>query len=475
MGEDTRARNIEVSQRCLWGRAPESYAVIAWRKLDHSVILGLFAINGILRMHHAIHAPTRSVVHFNGSAGTFIDVFAGCGGLSLGLMRAGWRGLFAVEKDKFAFETLKANLLDSQDVHRFEWPSWLNQTPFCVMELLEQYGALLSGLEGKVDLLAGGPPCQGFSSAGRREASDPRNTLMRGYLQLVQKIKPKGVLVENVLGIAVDFVNEESDKKRINYANELIEELSVSYRVYWRSIDVSDFGVPQARTRFFLLGLRKDVQTGTADPFAILDQVRLPFLRSKGLVVPTNSQSAISDLEIGRNGTMDCCESPGFKSIAYIGPKTNYQRLMRAGYDNVAPSCTRLAKHRPEIVSRFAQIIELCHSNGRLNVSLSREIREAFGIKKQALRVLDPDNPSPTITSMPDDLLHYKEPRTLTVRENARLQSFPDWFEFRGNYTTGGERRKKEVPRFTQVANAVPPLMSEVLGLAIAKWMFQNA
>jgi DNA (cytosine-5)-methyltransferase 1 len=81
-----------------------------------------------------------------------------------------------------------------------------------------------------------------------------------------------------------------------------------------------------------------------------------------------------------------------------------------------------------------------------------------------ATRVLDPRKPAPTITSMPDDLLHYSEPRTLTVRENARLQSFPDWFAFRGKYTTGGERRAREVPRFTQVANAVPPLVAEIWG-----------
>jgi DNA (cytosine-5)-methyltransferase 1 len=86
-----------------------------------------------------------------------------------------------------------------------------------------------------------------------------------------------------------------------------------------------------------------------------------------------------------------------------------------------------------------------------------------------ALRVLDPDRPSPTITSMPDDLLHYNEPRTLTVRENARLQSFPDWYDFKGKYTTGGHLRRKEVPRFTQVANAVPPLVARAFGELLAE------
>ena len=85
--------------------------------------------------------------------------------------------------------------------------------------------------------------------------------------------------------------------------------------------------------------------------------------------------------------------------------------------------------------------------------------------------MLDPDGPSPTITSMPDDLIHYRESRTLTVRENARLQSFPDSFVFKGKYTTGGDRRKREVPRFTQVANAVPPLVAEAIGLALIGYL----
>jgi DNA (cytosine-5)-methyltransferase 1 len=99
-----------------------------------------------------------------------------------------------------------------------------------------------------------------------------------------------------------------------------------------------------------------------------------------------------------------------------------------------------------------------------LNTTISSDLRARFGLKKKALRVLDPDRPSPTITSMPDDLIHYSEPRTLTVRENARLQSFPDWFSFKGKYTTGGDLRAREVPRFTQVANAVPPLVARAIG-----------
>jgi DNA (cytosine-5)-methyltransferase 1 len=134
------------------------------------------------------------------------------------------------------------------------------------------------------------------------------------------------------------------------------------------------------------------------------------------------------------------------------------------GAGETVPGDLRLARHSDDIVDRFQEIIELSHANGRLNTRISDAMRARFGLKKRTLRVLDPDRPSPTITSLPDDLLHYTEPRALTVRENARLQSFPDWFLFKGKYTTGGHLRRKEVPRFTQVANAVPPLVARAFG-----------
>ena len=102
--------------------------------------------------------------------------------------------------------------------------------------------------------------------------------------------------------------------------------------------------------------------------------------------------------------------------------------------------------------------------------SVSKYELEKLGTKKRSFTPLHPDLPARTITTLPDDLLHYSEPRILTVRENARLQSFPDWFEFQGKYTTGGKRRKFECPRYTQVGNAVPPLMAEALGHIIQRF-----
>jgi DNA (cytosine-5)-methyltransferase 1 len=95
---------------------------------------------------------------------------------------------------------------------------------------------------------------------------------------------------------------------------------------------------------------------------------------------------------------------------------------------------------------------------------MSPEDKARFGIKKHSVVPLHPHRPSHTLTTLPDDFIHYSEPRILTVRECARLQSFPDWYAFKGKYTTGGHRRKRECPRYTQVGNAVPPLVAELLG-----------
>lgn len=99
------------------------------------------------------------------------------------------------------------------------------------------------------------------------------------------------------------------------------------------------------------------------------------------------------------------------------------------------------------------------------------ERRSEWGIKQRGLTVLDPNGVAPTITNMPDDYLHYCEPRILTVRECARIQSFPDWYEFKSKYTTGGKLRKVEVPRYSQVGNAIPPLFAEQAGEVLKEMM----
>lgn len=170
------------------------------------------------------------------------------------------------------------------------------------------------------------------------------------------------------------------------------------------------------------------------------------------------------------NELVQCIDSPNFQQIAYKGPRTTYQCLMNDGFGN-NPNSMRLTKHEPETMARFVTILETC----RRGVQLNRKDRRAFGLTKHCTVPLDPDKPSHTLTTLPDDILHYAEPRILTAREYARLQSFPDWFEFCGNYTTGGHRRILECPRFTQIGNAVPPLVAECIGELLKEIALQPA
>ena len=399
----------------------------------------------------------------------FVDAYAGCGGLSLGLMRAGWKGLFAIEKDPFAFDTLSANFRAGHGQFSYDWPASIERSAWDIHELLSERKGALSSLSGKVDLLVGGPPCQGVSHAGRRRLDDPRNKLFEAYMELVSILRPPLVLIENVRGFKSDFKVAGHGAAK-NFAAALQQRLSDDYDLVWKVLRACDFGVPQARPRFFLVGVLKSLgaRNRVAVLFEDLERHVNSFLTRYKLPRNPTARDAISDLEVRRNGTVPSTDSAGFEAIAYRSPHTPYQEAMRDGYEG-PPADIRLARHRPDIRERFAEIITASQEEGRLNITMSAETRKAYGLKKTAIRVLDPLSSAPTITSLPDDLLHYFEPRTLTVRENARLQSFPDWFVFKGNYTTGGKRRCKEVPRFTQVANAVPPLLAEQLGLALLR------
>jgi DNA (cytosine-5)-methyltransferase 1 len=405
-------------------------------------------------------------------AGTFIDLFAGCGGLSLGLMQAGWKGLFAIEKDALAFKTLKTNLLENKGHYSYAWPQWLPREPWPIDQFLERHKKYIKSLTGHVDLIAGGPPCQGFSLAGKRKRNDTRNHVINEYLEVVRLVRPPLLLIENVPGINVAFGKtakakfSKSKKGRplTNYARRITGQLELmGYMHQSTLLKAVEFGVPQLRPRFILLGIRRDL-LGQHIPSleSIIKGLRIPFLISKGLPPDhaITTREAISDLETRGLPLIDCPDSVGFKQVKYGGPRTRYQELLHSGSNGKPPNSMRLVNHEARIRQRFKEILATC----RRGVLLNNEDRSHFKLKKHCVTPLDPNKPSATLTTLPDDLIHYSEPRILTARECARLQSFPDWYSFQGKYTTGGDRRKRECPRYTQIGNAVPPFLAEVLG-----------
>jgi DNA (cytosine-5)-methyltransferase 1 len=409
----------------------------------------------------------------------FIDLFAGCGGLSLGLASAGLRGQFAIERDPMAFATFSDNFLSDRvvPVAKFDWPEWLPREAWAIDDLLATHRADLQRLEGKVDVLAGGPPCQGFSFAGRRQESDPRNQLFEKYADVVSTIRPRALVLENVPGMLVAHAKnakagEESGTPSESYYLKLKRTLEdLDYKVEGKILDASRFGVPQRRSRLIVLGLRKDVADqlpkGIERVFELLEEKRLAQLSELGLPERIWACEAISDLRTDGAAMQDCTDplSRGpFKEAVYRGPLTTYQKLMHKGCSNNSMDSMRLARHGEEVRKRFAAILDDCARGGNMNPAS----REKYGLKKQRIHPMSDSEPAPTITTLPDDVLHYAEPRILTVRESARLQSFPDWFRFRGKFTTGGAVRTKECPRYTQVGNAVPPHLGRAIGLAIS-------
>lgn len=397
---------------------------------------------------------------------TYIDLFAGCGGLSLGLHQAGWQGLFAVEKSPDAFKTLEYNLINNKN--HFNWPNWLPQKAHEINSVLDQYSSNLGKLKGKVTMIAGGPPCQGFSMAGKRNEFDLRNDLINSYINFVKIVEPKIIFFENVKGFTMEF--KKSKEKGIAYSSQVTQKLNdAGYFVKGQLVNFGDYGVPQKRTRFILVGIKKTLSNATQEKaesfFESLKNNRFEFLKEKGLGVETNLQDAISDL-FKKHGLKETPEYPSFQSGIYGKEKGNYQKLMRTGIKNKIADSHRFPKHSSLIINRFKNILDET-PNERRNFNVSKTIQNKHNIKKRTVIPLNGFDKTPTITTLPDDYIHYSEPRILTVREYARIQSFPDWYVFQGKYTTGGIRRTQEVPRYTQIGNAIPPLFSEQSGLVL--------
>lgn len=396
---------------------------------------------------------------------TYIDLFAGCGGLSLGLHNAGWKGVFAIEKSPDAFKTLKHNLIEKKN--HFEWPKWLPESSLEINEVLDKYKTELKKLNGKVTMIAGGPPCQGFSMAGRRNENDLRNDLINSYIEFVKIVEPKIIFFENVKGFTMEF--KKNKEKGIAYSSLVTQKLDeAGYYVKGQLVNFGNFGVPQKRTRFILVGIKKSNKKASQEKadnfFKMLEENSFDFLKSKGLSKETTLQDAISDL-FKKNGLKETPEYHSFMSGIYGEKNGNYQKLMRKGVKNVLADSHRFPKHSEEIITRFKNILK--ETKDRRNLDLSPTIREKYNIKKHTVIPLNGLDKSPTITTLPDDYIHYAEPRILTVREYARIQSFPDSYIFKGKYTTGGKLRTKEVPRYTQIGNAIPPLFSEQSGLVL--------
>lgn len=403
---------------------------------------------------------------------TYIDTFAGCGGLSLGLRQAGWHGIFAVEKDPMAFETFSKNFLDSNAPYQHfeQWPKWFPQTAQTMESVLENsfLKNKITQLKGQVSLVSGGPPCQGFSVGGARREHDPRNQLVYRLLEFIKLVEPPLVLIENVEGILRAFKPTPGDKKD-SAANCILRELDgLGYSAGYTVVNAAEYGVPQLRKRVIIIGISKTI-ANDINPAMVLELAlkKVSVEQREQLGLPTSRYVTVGEAlhDLAGNEFVTCPDAPKFKSAKYITAESTYAKLMRRGIpDGEIPNSHRFSEHGPKVLKLYTKIHQT-QAPGRM----SKEFLVANGTASDKKVFIDPSQPATTITTHPDEQIHYKYPRNITVREMARLQSFPDDFWICGRYTLNGPRRKLDVSRNAQVGNAIPPLLGMALGGSIDK------
>lgn len=400
----------------------------------------------------------------------YIDLFSGCGGLSLGMCQSGWSGMFALEKDPMAFETIYKNMIEegSPYQHFSQWPEWLPIRSHDIYEFLsnDSYIKELEKLEGRVPLMVGGPPCQGFSIGGARRGNDARNELVFEYLKMVGLVRPDMVLIENVEGMARAFQSTPG-KHEVSVLEVVLRDLSeLGYHCDFFVAHALDAGVPQDRRRVITFAIKKEfnVQCNPAKWLEKKYKEAGHEIRVK-LGLPTDRPITIGEAigDLAGDNLVECPDSPKFKSSTYLEAKTAYQKYMRGKYKiGTIPNSHRFSSHGPKVLSLYKNALA-AQKPGRL----SKEFLAANKTKTQKKFLLGEDIYASTVTTHPDEHIHFKYPRNISLREMARLQSFPDDFHFYGRYTLNGERRKLDVSRNAQIGNAVPVFLGRALGSAL--------
>ncbi|MBR6558613.1 MAG: DNA cytosine methyltransferase [Clostridia bacterium] len=432
-----------------------------------------------------------------------IDLFCGAGGCSEGLIQAGFHILFSSDISDMVEVTYRnrheqLGLIQGENTW-FERADIRNLTG----EEIKKHISRLSMFEGKdipeIDLMIGGPSCQGFSRAGRRDKSDPRNMLFGEYVRVISEVRPRYIVLENVEGfVDMQFMGykgitgiEYPDGSVTPYI--LRSELNeIGYDTLEpRILNSADYGVPQRRNRIIFIGYRK----GLTPP-----QYPEPTISPENYLT---LKDAISDLIVSdstRQGIATQLTQYQIDSINGRTPDIHGNPIKATKQNNV-----ELSKQTDIVIERFSlfeegetganlkkrvleqgidisgkkALIAMCSEKFDMfpddvvelfkKAKATLEQVEVLLTKKNIRQRWASNQPSATIVTIADDYISPWEPRTFSVREMARCQSFDDSFEFLGKRTTGGLRRRVEVPQYTQVGNAVPPLLAKAVALEIKK------
>jgi DNA (cytosine-5)-methyltransferase 1 len=407
-----------------------------------------------------------------------IDLFAGCGGLSLGLEQAGFETVFVNELHPDAMKTFlqnrtKSKLADPKN-HVLDIKSLTKNK-----DTLQRFGKYIDVEHGEIDLVCGGPPCQGYSGIGHRRTFDldkremPTNHLYKDMAKVITTVAPKMFLFENVRGLLNSRWTPEGEKGEIwNDVQKSFQNITVKvgkqefqYQIGFKLVFAKEFGVPQNRPRILMVGLRDDID------FDFTNHDTSRGLLPEGFGDAPDLRDLFSDL-------IDARWRDRKETTVYLkDPTTDIQEALRTLQNGRVMMKGDLlteqeySNHSDAVIAKFQYMIE--HDS---------EIPESMRTKKFSQKVLPKvwgkNGPSITATSLPDDYVHFSQPRVLTVREWARLQMFPDWYQFAGKRTTGGRRRAgdpdagdwtREVPKYTQIGNAVPVGLAKEVGLHFKK------
>jgi DNA (cytosine-5)-methyltransferase 1 len=347
---------------------------------------------------------------------TVVDLFCGCGGLSQGFIDAGYKVLLGIDNDKDSLETFQLNH-DGGKALNMDLSDKKN-----IAEIKKELGG------NKIDVVVGGPPCQGFSLTGPRNFDDKRNTLYLSMIDTIKELRPKAFLLENVPGLATMYGGVVKD--------EIIKRLTkLGYNVSVKVLCAADYGVPQMRKRVVFIGLQKKYGT---------------FEFPKPEFTPDNYVTcgdAISDLPNRKSDLGEDVDKYATK------PKTGYQKMMRKDADVLYNHVG--TRHTDKVKS----VISLVPEGGN-----HKDLPEGVGGHRkfnEAWTRYHSKKPSKTVDTGHRNHFHYKYDRVPTVRENARLQSFRDDLRFLGTKTSQNR----------QVGNAVPPLLGYHLAKELIKYI----
>lgn len=347
---------------------------------------------------------------------TVLDLFCGCGGLSKGFEEAGYNILIGVDFEQSALNTFNYNHKTAKGI----------RLDLSKPESFDEIDSLLDGRS--LDVIIGGPPCQGFSLTGPRNFDDDRNKLYLAMIETVRRYKPKAFLIENVPGMANLYKGA--------VRNEIIHRFSdMGYNVTYKIVCAADYGVPQIRKRLVFVGLRSQNES-----FSFPE----PYLSEKNYIT---CEQAISDLPSLEN-------TLGEEISSYeCEPMNEFQMLMRSAASHLYNHTA--INHKPFV----KEVIALVPDGGNYK-DLPPGVGESR-IFHMAWTRLNSKRPARTVDTGHRNLFHYKWNRCPTVRESARIQTFPDDFVFLGNR---GQQNK-------QVGNAVPVLLAKALATQLLKYL----